>query len=60
MIDSLDLTKLSVAERLILVERIWNSIDETQHTVTPGQKAELDKRLKRFHEGKTKFFHGSK
>jgi len=56
MIDSLDLTKLSVTERLISIEKIWNSIDENQPTVTSAQKPELGRGLKRFPEGKTKFF----
>lgn len=38
---------LSVAERILLVEEIWNSIAEEQEAVevTPAQREELDRRL---------------
>jgi putative addiction module component (TIGR02574 family) len=42
-----DLAQLSVAERIILVEQIWDSIAAEQAVVplTPAQEAELDRRL---------------
>ena len=42
-----DFQNLSVAERLTLVEAIWNSIaDEQEHLeVTDEQRAELDRRI---------------
>ena len=52
-----DFSQLSVAERIILVEQIWDSIAAEQATVplTPAQEAELDRRLeahrKSPHEG---------
>ena len=44
---STDFSQLSVAERIILVEQIWDSIAAEQAAVplTPAQEAELDRRL---------------
>ncbi len=38
---------LSIAERILLVEEIWNSIAEEQQAVEvmPAQREELDRRL---------------
>jgi putative addiction module component (TIGR02574 family) len=52
-----DFSQLSVAERIILVEQIWDSIAAEQAAIplTPAQEAELDRRLeahrKSPHEG---------
>ena len=48
--------KLSIAERLLLLEKLWDSIPTDKLTVTKAQKAELDKRLLRLEKGETKFF----
>ncbi len=42
-----EILKLSVAERIELVEAIWDSIAASPETlpVTPAQKRELDRRL---------------
>jgi putative addiction module component (TIGR02574 family) len=36
---------LSTAERILLVEQIWDSIEPDQIEVTQAQRAELDRRL---------------
>lgn len=43
----LDFSHLTVAERIQLVEDIWDSIAEAPETLelTPAQRAELDRRL---------------
>ena len=43
--------KLSIAERILLVEEIWNSIAEENgcFELTEAQKLELDRRLDSFH-----------
>ena len=51
-----DILKLTVAERLSILEKIWNSIPAKEIRVTSAQKKELDKRLARMKSGKTKFF----
>jgi len=43
----IDIGRLSLDERLRLVERLWESLAETPHSIplTPPQRAELDRRL---------------
>jgi putative addiction module component (TIGR02574 family) len=43
--------KLSISERILLVEEIWNSIadDNVCFDLTEAQKQELDRRLASFH-----------
>lgn len=50
-----EILKLSVAERIQLVEDLWDSIALTpdQLPVTEAQKAELDRRRQRFEQGAT-------
>lgn len=47
----LDILSLSVAERILLVEDIWDSVAEVPNAVplTKEQKAELDHRLDAYH-----------
>ena len=46
MINNLDIQSLSPAERIVLVEQIWDSIvaEEDALEVTQAQKEELDRR----------------
>ena len=50
-----DLSRLSVAERIIVVEHIWDSIATEQEAVTlpPAQAAELDRRLESYRQSPT-------
>jgi len=45
-----DLAQLSVAERILVVEQIWDSIAAEQSSlpVTPAQQKELDRRLESY------------
>ncbi len=45
--ESYSINELSVAERILLVQRIWDSIAEEEDAVplTDAQRAELDRRL---------------
>jgi putative addiction module component (TIGR02574 family) len=47
--------KLSVADRILLVEDIWGSIARENEAFDPSkaQKEELDKRSKSFSQGRT-------
>jgi putative addiction module component (TIGR02574 family) len=47
---AIDYKKLSIPERLQLVEEIWNSIaDETEALpLTDAQKAEIDRRIEQY------------
>lgn len=46
-----NILSLSVPERILLVEDIWDSVAEVPNAVslTEGQKAELDRRLDAYH-----------
>jgi len=50
-----EILKLSVAERIQLLEDLWDSIASTPERlpVTDAQKAELDRRRQRFDQGAT-------
>jgi putative addiction module component (TIGR02574 family) len=50
-----DLLNLSVAERIELVEDLWDSIAQKpdELDITEAQKNELDRRLTRFAQGQT-------
>lgn len=45
--NTLDIKQLSIPERILLVEEIWDSIVEEQETLelTDAQREELDRRL---------------
>ena len=51
-----EILKLSVAERIQLLEEVWDSIISTPDLVpvTDAQKAELDRRRERFAQGATR------
>jgi len=48
--------KLSIAERLLLLEELWNSIPSGEISIKDSHKKELDKRLARMKRGETRFF----
>jgi putative addiction module component (TIGR02574 family) len=48
--------KLSTAERLLLIEKIWDSIDPETLPVPESHKEEIDRRLERLKKGKAKFY----
>lgn len=50
-----EIEKLSDSEKILLVEKIWDSINKDHIVLTPAQKKELDKRLKADKEGKMKY-----
>ncbi len=47
-----DFTHLTVSERILIVEQIWDSIsaEQTSLPLTPTQRAELDVRLEALHQ----------
>ncbi|MCB0397512.1 MAG: addiction module protein [Flavobacteriales bacterium] len=51
-----DLLKLSVAERILLIEKLWDSINPQDIELSEAHKKELDKRLDRYLKGETRFF----
>ena len=50
-----DILNLSVAERILLVEDIWDSVVEVPESVelSESDKAELDERLALYHQNPT-------
>jgi len=40
-----EISRLSPAERLALIEQLWDSLDQDQIPLTESQRAELDRRL---------------
>lgn len=56
MISINDILKLSVSERLLLLDKIWGSIPSEKITLSDAQKKELDARIKRVENGEAQFF----
>ena len=54
--DIKEIKKLSVAERISMIEEIWESIDKGSLSVSESQKLEARERVERYKNGKTKFF----
>lgn len=54
--DIKEIKKLSVAERISIIEEIWESIDKGGLSVSDSQKLEVRERVERYKNGKTKFF----
>ena len=50
-----EILKLSVPERILMAEKIWESINTEEIQLTETQKTELDRRLERHKRGETKF-----
>ena len=50
----MNIQKLSVSERIILAEKLWDSVleNESEIQITPNQEAELDKRLLAYSQDK--------
>ena len=55
MLNIQDIFQLSAAERLLLMEKIWDSIDPKDIENSEAHKLELDRRLSRFKKGETSF-----
>lgn len=45
------LTHLSAQERLDLIGQLWDSLEDDNVSLTPAQRAELDRRLAALDEG---------
>jgi len=56
MIKLEEILDLSVEERIWMIEKIWDSIDDPNEIQIPGShEQELDNRLNRYEKGETKF-----
>jgi putative addiction module component (TIGR02574 family) len=45
-----EVARLSVRERLALIERLWDRLDDSGVPVTPAEQAELARRLATFED----------
>jgi len=60
MIKMEEILDLSIEERLLVIERIWKSIDHPKDIQIPEAHAqELDSRLSRYENGQTRFVNWS-
>ena len=55
MIKMQEILDLSVAERILMIEKIWDSIDPNTIETTTDHQKELDRRLSRYDKGETTF-----
>jgi len=46
---------MSVAERILMIEKIWDSIDHNSMPTPITHQEELDRRLERYSKGETTF-----
>lgn len=51
-----DLEKYTNAEKIILAERLWDSVSKKNIELSEAVKYELDQRLQTLEEGKTEFY----
>lgn len=51
-----EILKLSEAERLLAMEKIWDSLDHKKLSVNKSQREELDRRISRYKSGETTFY----
>lgn len=50
-----EILDMSVAERILIIEKIWDSIDHGNIETPAAHKQELDRRLERYEKGETTF-----
>ena len=55
MIQMQEIMDLSVAERILMIEKIWDSIDRNNIETSASHEQELDRRLARYEKGETNF-----
>lgn len=57
MANPVDISLLTPAERLLLIEQLWDSLDPSQDLeVTDAQRAELERRDELYAQGKMKTY----
>lgn len=55
MIAMQEILEMSVAERILMIEKIWDSIDPNSIQLSKAHEQELDRRLDRYQKGETTF-----
>ena len=56
MIKIQEILEMSIAERILMIEQIRDSIDTASIPITSPQEQELDRRLSRYERGENAFF----
>lgn len=51
-----EILKLSEAERLLAMEKIWDSLDHKKLSINKSQREELDRRINRYKAGEMTFY----
>lgn len=51
-----EILKLSEQERMLAIEKIWESLDHKKLPIKNTQREELERRLVRYRAGRTKFY----
>jgi len=54
--ETIDISKMNVQDKLNLVEKIYSSIDKNEFEISKAVKIELDRRLERLKNNEMKFF----
>ncbi len=55
MIKMQEILDMSVAERILMMEKIWDSIDPNEILTSNSHAQELDRRLERYEKGEISF-----
>ncbi|MDR3696988.1 addiction module protein [Mucilaginibacter sp.] len=55
MLQLKEILDMSVEDRILMVEKIWDSIDRAQIETPNTHEKELDRRLDRYEKGETTF-----
>ena len=50
-----EILDLSIAERILIIEKIWDSIDPDDIQLPVAHEQELDRRLNRYEKGESAF-----
>ena len=50
-----EILEMSVAERILMIEKIWDSIDPNTIPLSKAHEQELERRLDRYQKGETTF-----
>ena len=51
-----DLDKITTAEKIVLVEQLWDSVSKKDIDLSLALKSELDFRLQKVEEGRAEYF----
>jgi putative addiction module component (TIGR02574 family) len=55
MIKIQEILEMSVDDRILMIEKIWDSIDHADIPLPISHEQELDRRLRRYENGETTF-----